>query len=240
MSVLYINPNLISFSVDVLVPNDAWPSANTVLISKSGFCQSFFSQYWLRICHIESYDIIKTAHEFFRDIAAFKEWTPWASYRWIPQYGRPPVKYMVLRVQVKFAHSLLRCGWPWVGHNLCLLWDYFCFIHSRLPFFGVEPQHRHQDFLSLSKVLFEGHIHNLRNISCWFKIRMGFVGPILINLGGIFHLRFSLVVFVMASWELRMQTCWWPLSDHCSSPHLTCLGLYDMAAWKLNGDICAI
>ena len=28
---------------------------------------------------------------------------------------------MVLRVQVKFAHSLLKCGWLWVGHNLFTL-----------------------------------------------------------------------------------------------------------------------
>ena len=47
---------------------------------------------------------------------------------WISQYGRPPVGYMVLRVQVKFAHSLLKCGWLWVGHNLCLLWDYLCLL----------------------------------------------------------------------------------------------------------------
>ena len=48
---------------------------------------------------------------------------------WIPQYRRPPVEYMVLRVKVKFAHSLLRCGWLWVGHNLCLLWDYLCLLY---------------------------------------------------------------------------------------------------------------
>ena len=47
---------------------------------------------------------------------------------------------MVLRVQVKFAHSLLKCGWLWVGHNLCLLGiTYVCFIPSRLPVFAVEP-----------------------------------------------------------------------------------------------------
>ena len=47
---------------------------------------------------------------------------------------------------------------------------------------------------------------------------------------------------------------WWPLGgylckhagDHsvtteaCSSPHLTCLGVCGMAAWKLNGVICAM
>ena len=25
-------------------------------------------------------------------------------------------------------HSLLKCGWLWVGHNLCLLWDYLCLL----------------------------------------------------------------------------------------------------------------
>ena len=41
----------------------------------------------------------------------------------------------------------------------------------------------------------------------------------------VFHLRFSLVASVKVSWELLMQTCWWPLSDHWSvqstSPHLS-------------------
>ena len=90
---------------------------------------------------------------------------------------------MVLRVQVKFAHSLLKCGWLWVGHNLCLLWvTYVCFVPSRLPVFAVEPQYLLQDFLFLSKVSFEGHIQNLQKISCWFKFWMRFVGPILIKL----------------------------------------------------------
>ena len=40
-----------------------------------------------------------------------------------------PVEYMVLRVQVKFAHSLLKCSGLWVGHNLCLLWDYLCLLY---------------------------------------------------------------------------------------------------------------
>ena len=69
----------------------------------------------------------------------------------------PPVEYMVFRVQVKFVHSLLMCGWLWVGHNLCLLGiTYVCFIPSWLPVLAVEPQYRHQDFLFLSKVQF-GH-----------------------------------------------------------------------------------
>ena len=74
--------------------------------------------------------------------------------------------------------------WYWVSkgnlHTVC--WDtvgcewgttsvyfgitYVCFIPSRLPVFAVEPQYRHQDFLFLSKVSFEGHIQNLQKISC--------------------------------------------------------------------------
>ena len=46
-----------------------------------------------------------------------------------PQHGRPTVEYNVLRVQVKFAHSLLRGGWPWMEDNLCLLWDYLCLLY---------------------------------------------------------------------------------------------------------------
>ena len=37
-------------------------------------------------------------------------------------------------------------------------------------------------FLFLSKVSFELHIQDLPKISCWFKIWMVFVGPILIEL----------------------------------------------------------
>ena len=45
---------------------------------------------------------------------------------------------MVLRVQVKFAHSLLKCGWLWVGHTLCLLWDYkFMFALSLVDFLSL-------------------------------------------------------------------------------------------------------
>ena len=69
---------------------------------------------------------------------------------------------------------------------------------------------------------------------------MGFVGPILINL------------WTSSIWGFPWLPVWWPLrsylckhaGDHsvtteaCSSPHLTCLGLCGMAAWKLNGAIC--
>ena len=118
----------------------------------------------------------------------------------------------------------------------------FCFIHSRLPVFAVEPQHRHQDFLFLSKVPFEWHIQNLQIISCWFKIWMRFVGPILIKLG------------TSSIWGFLYMPVWWPLgrylckhagdhsvtTDACNSPHLTCLGLCGMAAWELKGAICAM
>ena len=77
--------------------------------------------------------------------------------------------------------------------------------------------------------------------SCWFKIWMGFVEPILIKL------------WTSSFWGFLYLPEWWPLAsylckhagDHsvtneaCSPPHLTCLGLYGMAAWKLKWTICA-
>ena len=126
---------------------------------------------------------------------------------------------MVLRVQVKFAHSLLRCEWGTTSVYFGI--TYVCFIPNRLPVFAVEPQYRHRDFLFLLKLSFEGHIQNLQKISCWFKIWMGFVGPILTKLGTSSIWGF---LWLPVWWPFR-QTCWWPLSDHCSvqitSPHLS-------------------
>ena len=82
------------------------------------------------------------------------------------------------------------------------------------------------------------HIQN----SCWLKIWMGFVGQILIKL------------WTSSIWGFLWLPVWWPLGSYlckhagdysvtteaCSSPHLTCLGLCGMAAWKLNGVICAV
>ena len=77
--------------------------------------------------------------------------------------------------------------WSAVGCEWCTTSVYFgityvCFIPSTLPIFPVESQYLLQDFSFLSKVSFEEHIQNLQKISCWFKIWMGFVGPILIKL----------------------------------------------------------
>ena len=73
-------------------------------------------------------------------------------------------------------------GCEWGTTSVYFGITYVCFIPSRLPVFAVEPQYLLQDFLFLSKVSFELHIQNLQKISCWFKIWMGFVGPILIKL----------------------------------------------------------
>ena len=73
-------------------------------------------------------------------------------------------------------------GCEWGTTSVYFLNTYVCFVPSRLPVFAVEPQYLLQDFLFLSKVSFEGHIQNLQKISCWFKIWMRFVGPILIKL----------------------------------------------------------
>ena len=116
-------------------------------------------------------------------------------------------------------------GCEWGTTSVYFGITYVCFIPSRLPVFAVEPQYLLQYFLFLSKVSFELHIQNLHKISCWFKIWMGFVGPILIKLWKSSNWGFRLVASMMASRELLMQTCWWPLSDHWSvqptSPHLS-------------------
>ena len=73
-------------------------------------------------------------------------------------------------------------GCEWGTTSVYFGITYVCFIPSRLPAFAVEPQYLLQYFLCLSKVSFELHIQNLQKMSCWFKIWMGFVGPIFIKL----------------------------------------------------------
>ena len=73
-------------------------------------------------------------------------------------------------------------GCEWGTTSVYFGITYVCFIPSRLPVFAVELQYLLQYILFLSKVSFELHIQNLQNISCWFKIWMGFVAPILIKL----------------------------------------------------------
>ena len=81
-----------------------------------------------------------------------------------------------------------------------------------------------------------------KKISCGFEIWMGFVGPKLIKL------------WTSSIWGFLKLPLWWTLGNclckhagyhsvttgACSPPHLTCLGLCSMAAWKLNGSICAM
>ena len=73
-------------------------------------------------------------------------------------------------------------GCEWGTTSVYFGITYVCFIPSRLPVFAVEPQYLLQYFLFLWKVSFELHIQNLQKVSCWFKIWMEFVGPILIKL----------------------------------------------------------
>ena len=81
-------------------------------------------------------------------------------------------------------HTVCRSavGCEWGTTSVYFGITYVCFVPSRLPVFAVEPQYLLQDFLFLSKVSFEGHIQNLQKNSCWFKIWMRFVRPILIKL----------------------------------------------------------
>ena len=73
-------------------------------------------------------------------------------------------------------------GCEWGTTSVYFGITYVCFVPSRLPVCAVEPLYLLQDFLFLSKVSVDGHIQNLQKSSCWFKIWMRFVGPILIKL----------------------------------------------------------
>ena len=144
-------------------------------------------------------------------------------------------------------------GSKWILHTVC--WSvvgcewgttsvyfgitYVCFIPSRLPVFAVEPQYLLQYFLFLSKVSFELHIQNLQKISCWFKIWMGFVGPILIQLwtSSIFSCLCEGLPGI--AYANMLVTTQWPLkrADHLTSLVWVCV-LW--LPWKLNGAICTM
>ena len=111
-----------------------------------------------------------------------------------------------VQLAVSGAQHLFNLGLPLFALSLV---DFLSF----LLFHGTDLKIL---FLFLSKVSFEKHIQNLKKISCWFKIWMGFVGPILIKLWKSSIWGFFLFACVMASWDLLMQTCWWPLSDYWS------------------------
>ena len=165
---------------------------------------------------------------------------------------KPSTKWALLSVEspsmVDPQWNIWYWGSKWNLHTVC--WSpvgcewgttsvyfgitYVCLIPSRLPVFAVEPHYLLQYFLFLSKVSFELHIHYLQKMSCWFKIWMGFVGPILIKLWTSSIWGF-LQLFVWRS----PGNCLCKLAgDHsvtteaCSLPHLTCLGLRSMAALK--------
>ena len=117
--------------------------------------------------------------------------------------------------------SAVGCEWGTISVYFGI--TYVCFIPSRLPVFAVEPQYLLQDFLFLSKVLFEGHIQNLQKIPCWFKIWLGFVGPILIKLwsSSIWGLlQLPLWCRLRIAYANMLETTQWPLER---AAHLTSL-----------------
>ena len=115
-------------------------------------------------------------------------------------------------------------GCEWGTTSVYFGITYVCFIPSRLPVFAVEPQYLLQYFLFLSKVSFELHIQNLQKISCWFKIWMGFVGPILINCE---HLPFEVFFSCLCeglpgiAYANMLVTTQWPPKRAATSPHLS-------------------
>ena len=133
-------------------------------------------------------------------------------------------------------------GCEWGTTSVYFGITYVCFIPSRLPVFAVEPQYLLQYFLFLSKISFELHIQNLQKMSCWFKIWMGFVGPILIKLWtssiwGFFSCLCEGLPGI--AYANMLVTTQWPLKR---TAHLTSLVWVCVLwlPWKLNGAICAM
>ena len=115
--------------------------------------------------------------------------------------------------------SAVGCEWRTTSVYFGITYVYV--IPSRFPVFVVEPQYQQRDFLFLLKVSFEGHIQILKK-SCWFKIWMGFVWPMLIKLGtssiwGFLNLP---VWCPLGSYVNMLVTTQWPLKR---AAHLTSL-----------------
>ena len=75
--------------------------------------------------------------------------------------------------------SAVSCEWGTTSVYFGII--YVCFIPSELTVYALSRCTNFEILYFLSKVSFEGHKENLLKIS-WFKIWMGFVGPIFIKL----------------------------------------------------------
>ena len=96
----------------------------------------------------------------------------WTSYIALKsQYGRPPLEYIVPKVQVQFPHCLLRGGWLWVRHDVSLLWDYMCLFYSIriLPVFAVGATLS----IYVKYIIWRKHKQNLTKIHVDFKHEWG-------------------------------------------------------------------
>ena len=133
-------------------------------------------------------------------------------------------------------------GCEWGTTSIYFGITYVCFVPSRLPVFAVEPQYLLEDFLFLSKVSFEGHIQNLQKIHVGLKFEWGLKDQYWLSCERLAFEVFLSCLFdgpLGIAYANMLATTQWPL-EACSPPHLTCLGLCSIAAWKLNGPICAM
>ena len=107
----------------------------------------------------------------------------------------------------------------------------------------LSPSTYFNIYLFLSKVSFELHVQNLQKNSCWFKIWMGFVGPILIKLwtSSIWGFFFSCLCEGLPgiAYANMLVTTQWPLKRPVHLTSLVWVCVLWMP-WKLNGAICAM
>ena len=132
------------------------------------------------------------------------------------------------------SHSLLlRCGWLWVGFNLCLFWDYLCLLYpentSCLCRGCPVP----------TSIFYLCQKYQFKDANKIFKIFYGVLKPEW-GLQDKYWLSWETSLFgVFFSWTFDVLlgvTYWWPLSDHWSVS-LTNPGLCGMEVWVFKGAI---
>ena len=131
---------------------------------------------------------------------------------------------MVLRVQAKFAHSLLKCGWLWWGTTAVYFGiTYVCFIPSRLPVFAVEPQYLLQYFFCQKYQL--NYTHKIfKKIHVGLKFEWGLQDQYWLSCERLpFEVFFSCLCEGLPGFAYAnmLVTTQWPLKRAATSPHLS-------------------
>ena len=148
-----------------------------------------------------------------------------------------------MRVQVKFAHSLLKCSWLWVGHTPLFTLRLLMFSLSLVGFLSLllSPSTDIKIFYFCQKYHLEDIYKIFKQFHVGLTFKWGLKDQYWVSCERL-HFRFSLVAHPCAPGSNLCKHA----GDHsvtteaCRSPHLTCLCLCDMAAWEHDGAVCTM